>query len=89
MIDNEHTSKKRSSSVKYSPRSKRAKCALDFTVLPESSSPMSEPTTSKRATNPKDEDYSALKHTKFMFCLKLHQWRQVGLAVVMGPCMNY
>jgi hypothetical protein len=50
---------------------------------------MSEPTTSKRATNPKDEDYSALKHTKFMFCVKLHQWRQVGLAVVMGPCMNY
>ena len=66
VIDNEHTSKKRSSSVKYSPRSKRAKRALDFTVLPESSSPMSEPTTSKRATDPQDEDYRALKRTKFM-----------------------
>jgi hypothetical protein len=66
MIDNEHTSKKRSSSVKYRPRSKCAKRAIDCTVLPESSSPMSEPTTSKRATDPKDEDYRALKRTKFM-----------------------
>jgi hypothetical protein len=66
MIDKKHTSKKSSSSVKYSPPSKRAKRALDFTVLPESSSPMSEPTTSKRATDPQDEDYRALKRTKFM-----------------------
>ena len=54
------------SNVKSSPPSKPVKRALDFTVLPESSSPMSEPSSSKRHTDFQDEDDRALKRTKFM-----------------------
>jgi hypothetical protein len=51
---------------KFSPPSKPAKHAFDFTAIHESFPPMGEPKASKRAPDPQDEDDRALKHTKFI-----------------------